>query len=47
MLVVNNHISLCGLQIAMMVPDYRIIAEVMLFADGFSNAKVCRHAEVE
>jgi len=23
----------------MMIPDYALIAEVMLFAEGFSNAK--------
>ena len=25
--------------VSMMIPDYRLIAEIMLFAEGFSNAK--------
>jgi dynein heavy chain len=26
-------------QVSMMIPNYRIIAEIMLFAEGFSQAK--------
>lgn len=43
----NLHDPNCGLQVSMMAPDYRLIAEVMLFADGFSSAKVHRHACVQ
>ena len=25
--------------VSMMIPDYRLIAEIMLFAEGFENAK--------
>ncbi len=25
--------------VSMMIPDYRLIAEIMLFAEGFGNAK--------
>lgn len=29
--------------IAMVVPDCNLICEILLFAEGFDNTKVCKH----
>jgi len=33
--------------VAMMIPDYRLIAEIMLFAEGFGDAKVLSQKMVQ